>query len=296
MSSAEDFTHNAPCKSTPALEADELWADLVTVMRSESRRPAGQPARAVIHMALAINGPMDALSMAHMLDMEASHVARCCQWLVQQGLATEEPGGLYARAGVTPACARSLSVGERDVSDHYVVPHVSVGLGFFPSRAQLTSAADLTALRWQPTPTVAASPWLEPAVRLCHLLAEQLEERGHPGVAAAATSRAWVVPMELLLRKDLEPQGQPRLPDERVAATLRWLHEGRDEVAAFWQQNILSPGKLRKQWGRMASQLAALRRRGQGGKLVATGVVTPGAQQQIADLAAATLARKGLPS
>jgi hypothetical protein len=39
-----------------------------------------------------------------------------------------------------------------------------------------------------------------------------------------------------------------------VARVIRWLNDGRDEVAQFWQANVRSPRKLREKWDQMREQ------------------------------------------
>lgn len=159
------------------------------------------------------------------------------------------------------------------------------------ARADCAEVAPVTSLlRWEPSVTIAASPFLEPAIRLCELLGRQLEARGVRGGAVASThTRAWVLPMELLLRLDLAPQRHARSPEARVTATLYWLHNASDEVATFWQGNILSPANLRKHWGKMAAQVASMRRRQQAGKSAGLAEAT-GADKVIA----AALAERGI--
>jgi hypothetical protein len=114
-------------------------------------------------------------------------------------------------------------------------------------------------LRWQVPQVVQESPHLEPAVRLCELMARQLEDRGYCGSAGKCHQKRWVLDMEKLLRIDgREP--------EQVARVLAWLDRGADDVALFWQTNVLSPAKLRLQWDRMSHQYRNLRRKQMGGK------------------------------
>lgn len=122
-----------------------------------------------------------------------------------------------------------------------------------------TPATVTTLLPWQVPAVVAESGHLEPAIRLCELMARQVEDRGYVGVAAKAHHKRWVLAMEKMLRID------GRDP-EQVAKVLAWLDRGADEIALFWQSNVLSPDKLRLQWDRMAHQYRNLRRRQIGGR------------------------------
>lgn len=116
-----------------------------------------------------------------------------------------------------------------------------------------------TLLRWQVPAIVEASPHLEPAIRLCELMARQVEDRGAAGAADRAHNKGWVLEMEKLLRID------GRTP-EQVAKVLAWLDRGADDVASFWQTNVLCPQKLRLRWAQMEMQYVRLRRRQVGGR------------------------------
>jgi hypothetical protein len=114
-------------------------------------------------------------------------------------------------------------------------------------------------LRWQLPTVVAESPHLEPAVRLCELMARQVEERGDVGAVRKAHNKGWVLAMEKILRLD------GRDP-EQVAKVLTWLHRGADDVSSFWQANVLCPEKLRLRWATMEMQYRRLRQRQVGGR------------------------------
>jgi hypothetical protein len=106
---------------------------------------------------------------------------------------------------------------------------------------------------------VEESPHLEQAVRLCELMAYQVEERGCAGAAAKSHNKGWVLEMEKILRLD------GRDPD-RVAKVLAWLHRGADDVSSFWQANVLCPQKLRLRWAQMEMQYNRMRQRQVGGR------------------------------
>lgn len=82
------------------------------------------------------------------------------------------------------------------------------------------------------------------AERLSHLLADSIGQRGskRPNV-----TDGWVTDMDKLIRID------GREADD-VARVIRWLNDGRDEVAQFWQANVRSPRKLREKWDQMREQ------------------------------------------
>ena len=84
----------------------------------------------------------------------------------------------------------------------------------------------------------------EDAERLCHLLADFIDQRGskRPNV-----TKAWVTDMDRLIRLD------GKEPDE-IARVIRWLHEARDETSSFWQANVRCPAKLREKWDQMREQ------------------------------------------
>ena len=241
-------------ESTSHLEA------IRSIMHDPVMRAGSRSARAVVYIVLAAGGEMDVPQIADITRLESSHVARCCQWLCDQGLAVTPSDGVFACMHAVSLSNKSLSVRELTTTN--------VGGGLVirdATRAELSPVRTL--LRWTPGPLLAASDWLEPAVRLCELMGQQLEDRSvRAGAVASAHNRAWVVPMEALLRLDLAPQDHPRTPPERVAATLGWLHTAPDEVAQFWQTVVLSPANLRKHWPKMAAQLAGLRRRQVGGR------------------------------
>lgn len=82
------------------------------------------------------------------------------------------------------------------------------------------------------------------AARLCHLLADSIGQRGskRPNV-----TKAWIRDMDRLIRLDQRTPGQ-------IEWAIDWLAEATDDVAAFWQPNIRSPGKLRTRWDQMREQ------------------------------------------
>jgi hypothetical protein len=86
---------------------------------------------------------------------------------------------------------------------------------------------------------LASSPHLADAERLADLLADLIAENGSRRPTVSPT---WVRDMERLLRLDERTAVQ-------VEAAIRWSQ--RDD---FWQSNILSPAKLRKQYDRMRLQ------------------------------------------
>ena len=115
---------------------------------------------------------------------------------------------------------------------------------------------------------VEASPHLADARRLCRLLADSLEARGEVGAGRKAETRVWLVAMDALLRID----GRDA---EHVERVIRWLDEGRSDVAGFWRSNIRSPDKLRARWAQMEEQVQ--RRRAGGGGSRSEVLVAPGA-------------------
>lgn len=79
---------------------------------------------------------------------------------------------------------------------------------------------------------------------LCDQLANSIEARGskRPTVTVA-----WRRDMERMLRIDGRDPA-------KVAAMIRFLAEGRTEVARFWQPNVRSPGKLREKYDQIAER------------------------------------------
>lgn len=273
--------------SVPALteSTGTHLAAIQVIMHDPTMRAGSRSARAVVYVVLAAGGEMDVQDVAAVTRLEPSHVARCCAWLVDQGLARSPADGVFA-------CMHADSLRDITISQRELFT-TNVGGGLVLKDAD-ESFAELspvrTLLRWTPGPLVAASPHLEPAVRLCELMGQQLEDRAaRAGAVASAHTRAWVVPMEQLLRLDLAPQNHDRPPADRVAATLTWLHRAPDEVAQFWQTVVLSPANLRKHWDKMAAQLGALRRRQATGRQSGLAAAT-GADAVIA----ATLAERGI--
>lgn len=84
------------------------------------------------------------------------------------------------------------------------------------------------------------------AERLAHLLADSILER-NPTARRPTVTGAWIADMDRLMRLD----GRSADAVERV---IRWLQNGRDDVAAFWAPNVRSPSKLRSRWDTMAEQ------------------------------------------
>ena len=76
--------------------------------------------------------------------------------------------------------------------------------------------------------------------RLCELMARLQNER--VGRDEFKVKRSWLVDMDRLIRLD------GRSP-QAVERCLHWIH--RHE---FWHANVLSPGKLRKQWAKLELQ------------------------------------------
>ena len=125
--------------------------------------------------------------------------------------------------------------------------------------AEIVPIAGELRFTWNVPAIVTSSPHLPAAVALCDYLAAQLEERGEARTRERARSKNWVLPMEAMLRLD------GRDP-EVVRRTLDWLHHGADDIASFWQSNILSPRKLRAKWNQMRMQYERMRRRQMYGK------------------------------
>jgi hypothetical protein len=88
------------------------------------------------------------------------------------------------------------------------------------------------------------------AERLCHLLADCIGQRGSK---RPTVTKRWLTDMDRLLRLD------GREPNE-VERVVRWLDSARDDIAAFWQPNVRSPGTLRAKWDQMSEQYARRRR------------------------------------
>lgn len=83
-----------------------------------------------------------------------------------------------------------------------------------------------------------ASEVVQPSIeRLCDLMAQLQNER--LGRSEYTASTTWKRDMRLLVEKDGRSV-------EAVERCLRWIHEH-----DFWSTNVLSPGKLRKQWNRL---------------------------------------------
>lgn len=89
-----------------------------------------------------------------------------------------------------------------------------------------------------------------PADQLAIALADMIEQRGSK---RPTVTKEWIAEMDRLMRID------GRTP-EQIVNVLRWLHEGRDDVAQFWQPNIRSPKKLRAKWDVMSEQYARTRK------------------------------------
>jgi hypothetical protein len=108
-------------------------------------------------------------------------------------------------------------------------------------------------LTWVPPAVVRGGGFLDDALALCAEFAAQVEERGDRRASNRALTRAWVLPMEAMIRLDgHEPAA--------IRKVMAWLHAGRDEPSAFWRNNVLSPTTLRTRWDRMATQYAAAKR------------------------------------
>lgn len=100
---------------------------------------------------------------------------------------------------------------------------------------------------YEPTGAAEAGGLIDDARALCEDFGVMLRERGHRVPPTRPGSRAWMDPMEKLLRLD------GHSPDD-VRRVMRWLDEGRDRVSNFWRSNVLSPEALRRQWDRMGEQ------------------------------------------
>ena len=162
------------------------------------------------------------------------------------GLLDVDGAGLVSRADVADV-AQDVSGSSSLSSSTELLP---VGLSSFADvgRAELsTSSVELT---WQVPAVVMASGFLPAALDLCAYMAEQVAERGDSRAPNRAASKAWVLPMEAILRVD------GRRP-EQVQLVLDWLHKGADEPSAFWRNNVLAPSSLRSRWERMGHQYRA---------------------------------------
>lgn len=115
-----------------------------------------------------------------------------------------------------------------------------------PSTGQsdpITNTTESTQRDTSPLPTrkkeqPQASEVVQPSIeRLCDLMARLQNER--LGRSEYTASTTWKRDMRLLVEKD----GRSPTAVERC---LRWIHEH-----DFWSTNVLSPGKLRKQWNRL---------------------------------------------
>lgn len=162
------------------------------------------------------------------------------------GLLDVDGGGLVSRADVADV-AQEFSLEVELVTSKEELPTERLAVGEGLSHA--TSAR----LTWQVPGVVMRDGYLATAIDLCAYMAEQVAERGDSRASAKAASKAWVLPMEAILRVD----GHDAAHVRRV---LDWLHAGHDDVAAFWRGNVLSPSSLRSRWERMGHQYAAKRR------------------------------------
>lgn len=154
------------------------------------------------------------------------------------GLLDVGPGGVVSRAHVADVA--------QDVS--------SSSLSLVPTNEKSKElscvGADAHDLTWQVPAIVASSGFLANALLLCDYMAEQVAERGDSRAALRARTKAWVLPMEALLRVDEREA-------EHVRRVLDWLHRGADEPSSFWRLNVLAPSSLRARWERMGQQYAA---------------------------------------
>lgn len=143
---------------------------------------------------------------------------------------TSHPADANVSSGATtPTYATDIPTEQRDESD------------------DICDAAVDSRLRFKASQALATGGHLDDAIKLCEGFAISLRERAMRCPDGAEYTKAWIEPMDALLRLD------GRDP-ETVARTIVWLHAGRDDVSAFWRTVVLSPLKLRLQWDKMAAQ------------------------------------------
>lgn len=153
------------------------------------------------------------------------------------------PGREGAARGGRVAAAR-VAAGERHDRE---IPTERTSTETRDSLSLVPSGAGLAPLGWV-VPTIALEGgYLDDALNLCEHLATTLRARGVLVPAPRARSKAWVIPMEAMLRLDA------RTPDQ-ARRVIDWLAGGRDRTSAFWQGNVLSPDKLRMRWDQMGQQ------------------------------------------
>jgi hypothetical protein len=203
-------------------------------------KPASRAWWWAVLSAVAFHGPVTPEAVADLLSVRVDHAARAVEYLAAQGLVETDAGGAaYYRAGV-------------QVHDSSTTTSTSMSLVRTPS-SSVEEACTRTALAWVPPAVVRGSGFLDAACELCVHFAGQVEERGDRRARDRALSRAWVLPMEAILRLDGR---EPR----QVRVVMDWLHAGRDEPSSFWRNNVLAPSTLRSRWDRMAVQYKAARR------------------------------------
>jgi hypothetical protein len=169
------------------------------------------------------------------------------------GVTNGAPRGDKNSHGVTPCMSPEPSL-EPKTKPKIVRAPADAGAGLVP---------------WKPPHAVVDGGQLETAGELCRLLGERLSARGHKVNPA---SKAWLEPMEAMLRID-------RRPPEEIRWVIDWLDAGADSVSHFWRTNVLSPATLRQRWPRMREQLHALRNR-------------PSSSPALADVTAQDLAQR----